>query len=429
MKVAVVGTGYVGLVTGVVLADMGNDVICVDNDPGKLEKLRNGIPPIYEPGVEELLKRGLAEGFIQISDSVAEATKVSEVIFIAVGTPPGEDGYPDLRAVKAVATEIGKHIVKPIVVVNKSTVPVGSGGLVEQVILEQGANPDLFDVVSNPEFLREGSAIYDTRFPDRIVIGAKKKEAAAKLVELYAPLEKPMIITDLNSAELIKYASNSFLAMKISYINAISRLCEECGANVADVAKGMGTDARIGNQFLMAGLGWGGSCFPKDVLGLLKTSDRYGYDFKLLKEVIAINEEQTLHALDRLEAKLGGFAGKTIGLMGLAFKANTDDIRDAKSLVVIEQVLAKGGKIKAFDPIATENVQKLWPQVEYVESVYDVSDGADALMLVTEWNEFRQIDLNRLGQCMKRKLMFDGRRIYRKDIVERAGFEYMTIGS
>lgn len=429
MKVAVVGTGYVGLVTGVVLADMGNDVLCVDNDPAKLEKLRNGIPPIYEPGVEELLKRGLAEGFIQISDSVAEATKVSEVIFIAVGTPPGEDGYPDLRAVKAVATEIGKHIVKPIVVVNKSTVPVGSGGLVEQVILEQGANPELFDVVSNPEFLREGSAIFDTRFPDRIVIGAKKKEAAAKLVELYAPLEKPMIITDLNSAELIKYASNSFLAMKISYINAISRLCEECGANVADVAKGMGTDTRIGNQFLMAGLGWGGSCFPKDVLGLLKTSDRYGYDFKLLKEVIAINEEQTLHALDRLEAKLGGFAGKTIGLMGLAFKANTDDIRDAKSLVVIEQVLAKGGKVKAFDPIATENVQKLWPQVEYVESVYDVSDGADALMLVTEWNEFRQIDLNRLGQCMKRKLMFDGRRIYRKDIVERAGFEYMTIGS
>lgn len=428
MKVAVVGTGYVGLVTGVVLADMGNDVICVDNSPEKLEKLRAGIPPIYEPGVEELLKRGLSEGFIQISDSVASATKASEVVFIAVGTPPGEDGYPDLSAVKAVAAEIGKNIDKPTIVVNKSTVPVGSGGLVEQVILEQGADPALFDVVSNPEFLREGSAIYDTRFPDRIVIGAKNKEAAAKLVELYAPLESRMFITDLNSAELIKYASNSFLAMKISYINAISRICEACGANVEDVAKGVGSDSRVGPQFLGAGLGWGGSCFPKDVLGLLKTSERYGYDFKLLKEVIQINDEQTLHALDRLEKTIGGFAGKTVGLMGLAFKPNTDDIRDAKSLIIIEEVLKKGGKIRAYDPIATENVQKLFPQVEYVDSVYDVSDGADALMLVTEWNEFRQLDLNRLGKCMKRKVLFDGRKVYRQPLAERAGFEYLTIG-
>lgn len=428
MKVAVVGTGYVGLVTGVVLADMGNDVICVDNDPEKLKKLRAGIPPIYEPGVEELLKRGLAEGFIQISDSVGEATKVSDVVFIAVGTPPGEDGYPDLRAVKAVAAEIGKNIDKPTIVVNKSTVPVGSGGVVEQVILEQGADPNLFDVVSNPEFLREGSAIHDTRFPDRIVIGAKSKEAATKLVELYAPLETRMFITDLNSAELIKYASNSFLAMKISYINAISRLCEACGANVEDVAKGVGSDARVGPQFLGAGLGWGGSCFPKDVLGLLKTAELFDYDFKLLREVIQINDEQTLHALGRLEKKLGGFQGKTIGLMGLAFKPNTDDIRDAKSLVVIEEVLKKGGSIRAYDPIASSLVQQLYPQVEYVESVYDVSDGADALMLVTEWNEFRGLDLNRLGKCMKRRVLFDGRKVYRQPVAERAGFEYMTIG-
>jgi UDPglucose 6-dehydrogenase len=429
MKVAVVGTGYVGLVTGVVLADMGNDVICVDNDPDKLEKLRNGIPPIYEPGVEELLKRGLAEGFIQISDSVGDATRACEVVFIAVGTPPGEDGYPDLSAVKAVAAEIGRNIDKYTIVVNKSTVPVGSGDLVEKVILEQGADPSLFDVVSNPEFLREGSAIHDTRFPDRIVIGAKKKEAANKLVELYAPLESKMFITDLNSAELIKYASNSFLAMKISYINAISRLCESCGANVEDVAKGVGSDARIGPQFLGAGLGWGGSCFPKDVLGLLSTAERYDYDFKLLREVISINEDQTLHALQRLENKLGGLQGKTIGLMGLAFKPNTDDIRDAKSLVLIEKILAKGGKVKAYDPIATSHVEKLWPQVEYVSSVYDVSEGADALILVTEWNEFRSLDMNRLGACMKRRLLFDGRRVYRKDLVERAGFEYMTVGS
>jgi UDPglucose 6-dehydrogenase len=371
----------------------------------------------------------LAEGFIQISDSVGDATRACEVVFIAVGTPPGEDGYPDLSAVKAVAAEIGRNIDKYTIVVNKSTVPVGSGDLVEKVILEQGADPSLFDVVSNPEFLREGSAIHDTRFPDRIVIGAKKKEAANKLVELYAPLESKMFITDLNSAELIKYASNSFLAMKISYINAISRLCESCGANVEDVAKGVGSDARIGPQFLGAGLGWGGSCFPKDVLGLLSTAERYDYDFKLLREVISINEDQTLHALQRLENKLGGLQGKTIGLMGLAFKPNTDDIRDAKSLVLIEKILAKGGKVKAYDPIATSHVEKLWPQVEYVSSVYDVSEGADALILVTEWNEFRSLDMNRLGACMKRRLLFDGRRVYRKDLVERAGFEYMTVGS
>jgi UDPglucose 6-dehydrogenase len=301
--------------------------------------------------------------------------------------------------------------------------------LVEKVILEQGADPSLFAVVSNPEFLREGSAIHDTRYPDRIVIGAKNRNAAAKLVELYAPLESKMFVTDLNSAELIKYSSNSFLAMKISFINAVSRLCEACGANVEDVAKGVGSDSRIGPQFLGAGLGYGGSCFPKDVLGLLTTAARNGYDFKLLKEVIAINDDQTLHAVSRLESALGGFSGKTIGLMGLAFKPNTDDIRDAKSLVVIEQVLSKGGRIRAFDPIASPHVQKLWPQVEYVEFVYDVSDGADALMLVTEWNEFRQLDLPRLGSCMKRKLLFDGRRAYKRQLVEKAGFEYMTVGS
>jgi UDPglucose 6-dehydrogenase len=429
MKIAVIGTGYVGLPTAVVLADLGNDVICVDNDPHKLGKLKEGIAPIYEPGVEELLKRGLSEGYLRITARIDEATRESEIVFIAVGTPPGEDGYPDLSAVRAVAAEIGKNIVKPTIVVNKSTVPVGSGDLVENVILEQGADPKLFDVVSNPEFLREGSAIHDTRYPDRIVIGAKNPQAASKLVELYAPLEAEAIVTDLNSAELIKYASNSFLAMKISFINAISRLCELCEANVEDVARGVGADGRIGPQFLGAGLGWGGSCFPKDVQGLHKIAERYGYDFKLLSEVMAINEDQTLHAVSRLEEALGGFYGKTIGLMGLAFKPNTDDIRDAKSLVIIEQVLSKGGAVRAYDPIAAKHVSQLWPQVEYVESVYDVSDGADALMLVTEWNEFRQLDLERLGKCMKRRLLFDGRRIYKRALAEKAGFEFMTVGS
>ncbi|GMU30127.1 MAG: hypothetical protein AMXMBFR19_04650, partial [Chthonomonadaceae bacterium] len=323
MKVAVIGTGYVGLVTGVVLAELGNDVVCVDNDPEKIDKLRNGIPPIYEPGVEEMLKSGLRDGFLSISDSISEATRASEIVFIAVGTPPGDDGTPDLTAVRAVAAEIGKAIDKYTVVVNKSTVPVGSGELVETIIAEQGADRSSFDVVSNPEFLREGSAIYDTLNPDRIVIGAKSREAAVKLVELYAPIEKPMIITDLESAEMIKYASNSLLATKISFINAISRLCELTGANVADVAKGVGADNRIGPQFLGAGLGWGGSCFPKDVQGLIKISERYGYDFRLLREAWNINAEQTQHFLGRIESKLGSLADKNIALLGLAFKPNT----------------------------------------------------------------------------------------------------------
>ena len=429
MKIAVIGTGYVGLVTGVVLARLGNDVVCVDKDPKKIELLRQAIPPIYEPGIEEMLKQVLAEGFLTISDSIATATQNSEIVFIAVGTPPADDGNPDLSAVRAVATEIAQNITRYTVVVNKSTVPVGSGNMVEDIIVENGVPAHLFDVVSNPEFLREGSAIRDTLEPDRIVIGAKRRDAALKLVELYASLERPMIITDLNSAEMIKYAGNSYLAMKISFINAISRICEECGADVADVAKGIGLDSRIGPQFLQAGLGWGGSCFPKDVQGLVKTSERFGYNFGLLQEVIAINREQTLHFLNRLETRLGGLKGKTIALMGLAFKPNTDDIRDAKSLEIIEMVLQAGGLVKAYDPIAAEHVRKLYPTVDYVKSVYEVSEDADAVVVVTEWSEFRQLDLARLAACMKSKVLFDGRRIYKRDYAERAGFEYFTIGA
>lgn len=429
MKVAVVGTGYVGLVTGVVLAELGNDVTCVDKDQAKVAMLRRGEPPIYEPGIEEMLRRGLHSGHLKISDSISEATAASEVVFIAVGTPPAEDGTPDLSAVKAVASEIGKSIENYVVVVNKSTVPVGAGDLVEKIILEQGANQDQFDVVSNPEFLREGSAIQDTLHPDRIVIGAKRRAAADRLVELYTPLEAPTIITDLNSAELIKYGANSFLAMKISFINAMSRVCELCTANVADVASGMGADKRIGSQFLNAGLGWGGSCFPKDVQGMVKTSELLGYDFSLLREVININEDQTHHFLDRLEKRLGGFEGKRIALMGLAFKANTDDIRDAKSLVIIQRVLASGGSIVAYDPVAADNVRKVFPQIEYADSVFGLPKDSDALVLVTEWNEFRQLDLSRLVVGMKQPILFDGRRIYSSKLAEQAGFEYHTIGS
>jgi UDPglucose 6-dehydrogenase len=429
MKVAVVGTGYVGLVTGVVLADMGNDVVCVDNDPDKLEKLRAGIPPIYEPGVEEILKRTMADGFFRVSDSVAEGTKHGEVVFIAVGTPPGEDGTPDTSAVRAVAAGIGRAIEKYTVVVNKSTVPVGAGDMVEEIIQANGADPSLFDVVSNPEFLREGSAVWDTRNPDRIVIGAKSREAAVRLLELYAPLEKPTIITDLNSAELIKYASNSFLATKISFINAISRICELCGANVADVAKGMGMDQRIGAQFLQAGLGWGGSCFPKDVAGLVKIASDLGYEFDLLRESERVNAGQTPHFVNRLGAAIGGFEGKTVALLGLAFKPNTDDIRDAKSLEIIKMLLQAGARVRAFDPVAMPAVERLHPEVEYVEHVYEVAEGADALVLVTEWNDFKHLDLDRLGAGMRRRVLFDGRRAYSRDVAERAGFVYATVGS
>ncbi|RYG42928.1 UDP-glucose/GDP-mannose dehydrogenase family protein [bacterium] len=282
--------------------------------------------------------------------------------------------------------------------------------------------------MSNPEFLREGSAIQDTLHPDRIVIGTKNPEAAEKIKDLYAPLEAPVIVTDLQSAELIKYASNSFLALKISYINAISRICEVCGANVEDVAKGMGADARIGKQFLQAGLGWGGSCFPKDVLGMLTTSKQFGYDFGLLQEVIDINDDQTKHFVRRLEERIGGFSGKRIGVMGLAFKPNTDDIRDAKSAVVVQQILDGGGEVVAYDPIAAHVFQRQFPGITYAENVYEVSEGADALILVTEWNEFRQLDLERLGAPMKARILFDGRRVYTQEAAERAGFERYTIG-
>lgn len=429
MRIAVIGTGYVGLVTGVVLADLGNDVICVDNDPEKLAKLRAGKSPIYEPGVEELLERGLAEGRLTISDSVADATKKSDIVFVAVGTPSMPDGSPDLRAVRAVVGEIGRSLEKYTVIVNKSTVPVGSGELVANLLREQGAKDELFDVVSNPEFLREGSAVWDTQNPDRIVIGAKKPEAADRLKELYSPFDCPVIVTDLESAELIKYASNCFLATKISFINAISRLCELCGGNVADVAKGMGMDARIGPQFLGAGLGWGGSCLPKDTAGMIDTAERLGYDFSLIKAVVRVNDEQVAHFVERIRQRMGGFQGKTVGLLGLAFKPNTDDIRYAKSLVVIEEVLKDGGKVQAFDPVAAENVSKLWPQVKYCEGTYQVAEGADVAVLVTEWNEFRQLDLERFGSAMKQRILFDGRRVYNRATVEQAGFEYHTIGS
>jgi UDPglucose 6-dehydrogenase len=429
MKIAVVGTGYVGLVTGLVLADLGNEVICVDRDQHKLDMILSGVPPIYEPGLEEILKRTLKSGHFKATNSIKDAVQASEVVFIAVGTPPGEDGHPDLTAVRIVAKEIGKSITKHTVVVNKSTVPVGSGDMVELIIREQGVPAELYDVVSNPEFLREGSAIQDTLRPDRIVIGSKRREAALKLMDLYAPLQSQIIVTDLNSAELIKYGANSFLAMKISFINALSRVCEMCDANIVDVAQGIGSDSRIGKQFLNAGLGWGGSCFPKDVQGMVKTAEGLGYDFDLLKQVIQINDEQTINFINRIEAHVGGFTGKTVGLLGLAFKPNTDDIRDAKSLIIIDEILKRGGAVRAYDPVAAQNMKEYFAEVTYCDTAYGISDGAHAIIMVTEWNEFKNIDFERLGSHAKGKVLFDGRRVYNRRQVEGSGWEYHTIGS
>jgi UDPglucose 6-dehydrogenase len=429
MKVTVIGTGYVGLPTALVFADLGNDVLCVDKDEAKVAMLRAGQVPIYEPGVEALLRRSLDDGLFKVTPSTDEGMQHGEVVFIAVGTPQGDDGEADLSAVWAVARDIAKYICHYTIIVTKSTVPVGTGDRIEQILVDAGVDRSMFDVVSNPEFLREGTALPDAQHPDRIVIGADNQAAAHKLMELFAPLEAPVIITDRRSSELIKYASNTFLAIKISFINAISRMCEECGADVSAVARGMGSDPRIGNKFLQAGLGWGGSCLPKDVAALNKIAADLGYDFKMLQAADEVNEQQTRHFVQRLSDRIGGFQGKTIGLLGLAFKPNTDDIRDAKSLEIIEMLKAEGATIRAYDPAAAENVRAIHPDITYVNSALETGHNADAIILVTEWNEFKSLDLTRLGQIMRRKLIFDGRRVFTPYQIERAGFEYVTVGA
>ncbi|MCS7310131.1 MAG: UDP-glucose/GDP-mannose dehydrogenase family protein [Armatimonadetes bacterium] len=429
MQLSVIGAGYVGLVTGAVFADLGNEVVCVDKDEEKIALLKAGVMPIYEPGLEEMVRHNVEEGRLSFTTDTEEAVRRSEVVFIAVGTPSLPNGQPDLSQVQEVCQHIARALNGPKVIVNKSTVPVGTGDVVRHWI-EEYAPPDHppFEVVSNPEFLREGSAIYDTLHPDRIVIGAANQQAAMKLVELYAPLERPMIITDVNSAELIKYASNCFLAMKISYINAIARICDLSGADVTLVAKGMGYDKRIGDQFLQAGLGWGGSCFPKDVDAMIATAEALGYDFQLLKAVRQINAEQPEYFLAKMRDVLGGLAGKRIAILGLSFKPNTDDLREAKSLQIIASLLAEGAEVRAYDPIAMPKARAIFPQITYCENAYDAAEGCDAVALVTEWNEFRQLNLERLRQVMRRPLLFDGRNIYQPQQVKQAGLEYYGIG-
>ena len=429
MNICVVGTGYVGLVTGAVFADLGNDVICVDNALKKIEALRAGQMPIYEPGLEEMVVRNKDDGRLTFSTDLAAGVRQADVIFIAVGTPPKETGETDLSQVEAVAAEIGRSMDRYKVVVNKSTVPVGTGELVREVITRHQPRPLDFDVVSNPEFLREGSAIEDTLRPDRIVIGAPNQQVAMTLVELYAPLERPMIITDLPSAEVIKYASNSFLAAKISFINAIANICEAAGADVSQVMKGMGLDSRIGMQFLQAGLGYGGSCFPKDVDSLIHTASQLGYDFKLLRSVVEINKERASHLVEMMRKAMGPLDDKTIAVLGLAFKPNTDDMREAKSLEVVRALHAAGAQVRAYDPVAMENAKALMPEgVVFCESAYEAAAGADGVTLLTEWNEFKYLNLDRLRGLLRRRLIFDARNLYEPERMRRLGFEYYSIG-
>jgi UDPglucose 6-dehydrogenase len=429
MNICVVGTGYVGLVTGAVFADLGNEVICVDNQAAKIEDLKAGRMPIYEPGLEEMVARNVADRRLSFTTDLPAAIRRSVIVFITVGTPPKDDGETDLTAVGDVARIIGQSMEGYTVVVNKSTVPVGTGEFVREVIERHQERAVPFDVVSNPEFLREGSAIEDTLRPDRIVIGAPTQQVAMSLLELYAPLERPMIITDVPSAEMIKYASNAFLSTKISFINAIANICELAGADVTQVMKAMGLDARIGSAFLAAGLGYGGSCFPKDTDSLVHTAATLGYDFALLRAVVDVNRERAGRFVQMMEKALNPMDGRVIGVLGLAFKPNTDDMREAKSVEVISRLTQMGATVRAYDPVATDNARRMLPaSVVYCESPYEAATGADGVALLTEWNEFKFLNLERLCSVMRRPLVFDGRNLWEPERMRRVGFEYHSVG-
>ncbi len=417
-----------GLVTGAVFADMGNEVVGADIDQRKVDRLNEGVMPIYEPGLEEMVRRNQAERRLRFTSDVDWAIQNTEVVFICVGTPPKNGGETDLSFVESVAVKIGKNLNGHKVVVNKSTVPVGTGDFVKKVVLMNKRTDVDFEVVSNPEFLREGSAIADALNPSRVVIGASTEDAAMKVMELYATLEAPVFITDVASAELIKYASNAFLAMKISFINAIANICEKSGANVTEVSKAVGADQRIGPEFLNAGLGYGGSCFPKDVVSLERTARKLGCDFALLREVMKINDGRVDHFISRVTKRFPNMKDCVFGVLGLAFKPNTDDMREAKSVTIIQQLISMGAKIKAYDPVAMDNARDIISDITYCDSAYGCAKDADAIILVTEWREFRLLDMRRLGDLMKSKVMFDGRNFYDPEKKKSMGFEYYGIG-
>lgn len=428
MDIAVIGTGYVGLVTGAVFAEMGNNVVCADKAAARIEMLHKLKMPFFEPGLEEMVTRNVEDGRLHFSKDVGDAIKAAEIIFIAVGTPPKEDGETDLSQVENAAEEIGKNYNNSKIIVNKSTVPVGTGELVKNIIMKHKP-PELdIHVVSNPEFLSEGQAVADAMSPERIVIGAPNKQVAMKLIELYSILEKPMIVTSVRSAEMIKYSSNAFLATKVSFINSISNLCEKVGADIEEVKRGMGLDSRIGSKFLKAGIGYGGSCFPKDTESLLYVSRKYGAEMELLKGTIEVNRRQPLLFVDKIEKAMAPLEGKVMGALGLAFKPNTDDIRDASSLTIIRKLLEKGVKIQVYDPMAMENVRAAGFDVQYCEDEYDAAAGAHAILVLTEWNRFRQLNFSRLKRVMADRYLFDGRNIYDPAVVKRFGFIYEGVG-
>jgi UDPglucose 6-dehydrogenase len=431
MKVSVIGTGYVGLVTGVCFAESGNDVICVDNDPEKLAKLRAGEVPIYEPGLETVFERNLKEGRIQFTDSLKDAVDNSEIIFLALPTPPMEDGSADLKYVLGVAGEIGKLLTDYRVIVNKSTVPVGTADLVRAEVAK--STKVEFDVVSNPEFLREGYAVEDFMKPERVVVGTSAERARKLMEKLYKPFMlsgNPIIFMDERSSELTKYAANSFLATKITFMNEIANLCERVGADVDSVRKGIGSDTRIGKRFLFPGVGYGGSCFPKDVSALYKTSKQYDYPFRLLQSVMEVNEDQKEIIVQKMLAYYGGdIKGRKFAVWGLAFKPNTDDIREAPALKIIKNLLDSGAAVTAFDPEAMDNVKRYSGlNMEYAKSMMDALVDADALIIVTEWGEFRSPDFEEVRKRLKKPVIFDGRNIYDLEDLKGKGFYYASMG-
>ena len=431
MNICVIGTGYVGLVTGACLAEFGMNLVCVDNDRSKIELLQQGKMTIHEPGLEDLVVKNVREGRLSFSTSIEEGVKSSLVIFIAVGTPSSDDGSADLKFVEEVAKEIARYMDGYKVVAVKSTVPVGTCRRVKQMIRDHQPRPAAFDIVSNPEFHREGSAIEDFMRPDRVTIGAESEQAIAIMKDIYSALyliETPFVITSLETAEMIKYASNAFLATKVSFINEIANVCELMGADVYHVARAMGLDGRIGKKFLHPGPGYGGSCFPKDTRALTRMAHEKGYSFKILDAVIHVNDEQKKRMISKIVEKAGDVKGKTIGILGLSFKPNTDDIRESSSIVIIQGLLELGAKVKAFDPAAMEQAKAVLPGIEYAKDAYDVANGGDALVLATEWNQFRRLDLQRIKGLLKTPVFIDLRNVYDPNQMRRLGFDYCGVG-
>ncbi len=433
MDIAIVGSGYVGLVTGVCLAHIGHRVICVDNDREKIRRLKAGRVPIYEPGLEDLMRELTRKGRLTFSTSVGQATKASQVVFIAVGTPSKPNGEADLTYVENVAREIALNMDSYRLIVEKSTVPAATGSRIRRTVelnlpkrLRKNGVP--FDVASNPEFLREGCAVADFLKPDRVVIGVGSKRAEKILREIYRPVKTRLVVTDINSAEMIKHASNAFLAMKISFANALSRVCEAVDADVLKVVEGMGLDRRIGRAFLDAGIGYGGSCFPKDVDAFIRLSEKHGYPFRLLREVREVNARQQEHFVRLIEDKLWNIKGKTVGVWGLAFKPDTDDMRNAPSVVIVERLQKEGARIRAYDPQAMGNARRIFKKVTFCKDAYAAARGSDCLLLLTEWDVFREVDLKKVLRAVRRPLIFDGRNLYAERDLEGMGFEYYGIG-